>query len=64
MSEKPHSIQLMRLFNFSQSGSRKNNRKAFERTSMEPTNMIMKLQKEITVKCCGHTTEIMVNIKD
>ena len=37
MSEKPHSIRLLRWFNFSQSGSRKNNRKAFEGASMEPT---------------------------
>ena len=37
MSEKPHSIRLLRLFNLSQSGSRKNNRKAFEGASIEPT---------------------------
>ena len=37
MSEKPHSIRLLRWFNFSQSGSRKNNTKAFEGASMEPT---------------------------
>ena len=37
MSEKPHSIRLLRWFNFSSSGSRKNNRKAFEGASMEPT---------------------------
>ena len=37
MSEKPDSIRLLRQFNFSQSGSRKNNRKAFEGASMEPT---------------------------
>ena len=43
---KPHSIRLLRWFNFSQSGSRKNNRKAFEGASMEPT--IMKLTLLIT----------------
>ena len=37
MSEKPHSIRLLRWFNFSQSGSRKNNRKTFEGASVEPT---------------------------
>ena len=37
ISEKPHSIRLLRWFNFIQSGSRKNNRKAFEGASMEPT---------------------------
>ena len=36
MSEKPHSIRLLRWFNFSQSVSRKNNRKTFERASVEP----------------------------
>ena len=34
---KPHSIRLFRWFNFSQSESRKNNRKAFEGASMGPT---------------------------
>ena len=38
MSEKPHSIRFLRWFNFSQSGSRKNNRKTFEGASVEPTN--------------------------
>ena len=38
MSEKPHSIRLLRWFNFSQSESRENNKKAFEGASMEPTN--------------------------
>ena len=33
-----HFIRLLRWFNLSQSGSRKNNRKAFEGASMEPTN--------------------------
>ena len=37
MFEKPHSIRLLIWFNFSQSGSRKNNRKVFEGASMEPT---------------------------
>ena len=37
MSEKPRSIRLLRWFNFRQSGSRKNNRKAFEGASIEPT---------------------------
>ena len=37
MSEKPHSIRLLRRFNFSQSESKKNNRKAFEGASVEPT---------------------------
>ena len=37
MSEKPHSIRLLRWFNFSQSGNRKNNRKTFEGASVEPT---------------------------
>ena len=37
MSEKPHSIRLFRLFSFSESESTKNNRKAFEEASMEPT---------------------------
>ena len=36
MSEKPHSIRLLRWLNFSQSGSRKNNRKTFEGASVEP----------------------------
>ena len=40
MSEKPHSIQLLTRFNFSQSRSRKNNRKAFEGASMEPTRFL------------------------
>ena len=40
MSEKPHSIWVLRWFNFSQSGSRKNNRKVFEGASMEPTNSL------------------------
>ena len=39
ISEKPHSNRLLRWFNFSQSESRKNNRKAFEGASMEPTNL-------------------------
>ena len=34
---KLHSIQLLRWFNFNQSGSRKNNRKAFGGASIEPT---------------------------
>ena len=38
MSKKPCSIPLLRWFNFSQSENRKNNRKIFERASMEPTN--------------------------
>ena len=37
MSEKPHSIRLLRWFNFSQSRSRKNNRKISEGASVEPT---------------------------
>ena len=38
MSEKSHSIQLLRRFNFSQLGSRKSNRKIFEGASIEPTS--------------------------
>ena len=38
MSEKPLSSRLLRWFNLSQSGSRKNNRKTLEGTSVEPTN--------------------------
>ena len=34
---KPHFIRLLRWFNLSQSESRKNNRKAFEGASVEPT---------------------------
>ena len=37
--KEPHSIRLLRWCNISQSGSRKNNRKAFERASMEPTKL-------------------------
>ena len=40
MSGKPHSIRLLRLFNFSQSGSKRNNRKTFEGASVEPTRSI------------------------
>ena len=47
MSEKPHSIRLLRLFHFSQSGRRKNNRKAFEGASMEPTTLIIKLKGKL-----------------
>ena len=39
-------IRLLRWFNFSQSGSRKNNRKALEGASMEPTNTTK-------IKCCN-----------
>ena len=35
MTEKPHSIRLLRWFNFSQSGSGKNNRKAFKELPWE-----------------------------
>ena len=42
MSEKPHSIRLLRWFNFSQSGSRKNNRNTFEGASVEPTTQTIK----------------------
>ena len=35
--KKPHSIRLLRWFKFSQSGSKKNNRKTFEGASVEPT---------------------------
>ena len=41
---KPHSIRLLRWFNFSQSGSRKNNRKSFEGASIEPTIELLKYQ--------------------
>ena len=40
MSEKPHSSRLLRSFNFSQSGSRRNNRKTFEGASVEPTTLL------------------------
>ena len=46
---KPHSIRLLRWFNFSQSGSRKNNRKAFEGASMEPTNFTFSLPYDFVV---------------
>ena len=38
---KPHSIRLLRWFNFSQSRSRKNNRKAFEGAFMEQTSFFL-----------------------
>ena len=47
ISEKPHSIRLMRWLNFSQSGSRKNNRKAFEGASMGPTTIYVDIRLQM-----------------
>ena len=56
MSEKPHSIQLLRWFNFSQSESTKNNTKALEGASMEPTRSYLKLN-------CKYELHILTNIE-
>ena len=48
MPEKPPSIRLLRWFNFSQSGSRKNNRKTFEGASVEPTIYVSRRKSLIT----------------
>ena len=53
MSEKPHSIRLLKWFNFSQSGSRENNRKAFEGASMEPTKRIVCWSKTMKIRECS-----------
>ena len=57
MSEKPHSIRLLRWFNFNQPGSRENNRKAFGGASMEPIIAFTTLST-ISTCTCG-TTRLM-----
>ena len=51
MSENIDSIGLLRWFNFSQSGSRKNNRKAFEGASMEPTSFNLHNKSNVRWGC-------------
>ena len=48
---KPHSIPLLRLFNFSQSGSRKNNRKPLKELPWNQQDLLVNIFKSAEVIC-------------